>query len=604
LSLSDTLTKYREALIASQDRQKEIYDRRSDNVAKFYKSFLHKLVRKYEGKITNKTWQKDLLAKFSKFFGTDKISFVAVDGTCDKVQLEEYAVFFAASYGVKGYFSLDGSNRLEYERRDLKDELSMVAYVPIPFAELDEVSVSELDDDNRFSMTDMHNRLMILAEVYLLYSEIKSESPPNVLLWDQSFSGMFHWRAPAIKDVPMINNGYEHKGRKLSLADALIARSHPYSGELDIPAASRGYFNMPNRIIYELFNSAGNNGTVSGLAKLFSESESEVRRVIEKFILNVSAEDASTVELVEYDKTKDGIKLNPRYSDSWDFVVDLVEDLCTKIFQEKEAKALTYSGKWVTTVDIDFMVSILLRKIIELSWQKSVLLVGIVKDSASKYLIRNYLGVMRKQDYYGGYEVSDLYGLLWTDRMTMEYLPFEDENLNAPWSSVEYDSIFQIVYLTTKKAEQEVYARTIPTSERMFARSLSLLFSAREKGKTIFNHMLFVDRALIPKLDKAKLNNYPVKAQASEIPVTVKPFVDYDNSEENTVQDFVNLFLFATTTNKFPDVIGYPEPLHKADLGAKTFNRMVQPMIRSSTKMYHRGSNPHLKSVRAKRQFR
>jgi len=603
MSLSDTLTKYREALLASQDRQQEIYDKRGDNVAKFYRSFLHNLVRKYEKKFEDKEWQKQILNNFKDFFETDKITFLAVDGTSDKVQHEDYSVFFAASYGVKGTFALDGTNIVEYERRDLKDELSMVAYVPIPFAELNEISVSELDDDNRFSMIDIHNRLMILAEIYLLYNEIKSENPLHVVLWDQTFSGMFHWRAPPIKDVPMIVNGYEHNGRKLTMSDALIARSHPYNDELDVPAVARGFFNMPNRILYEL--SKKTEAKISDFVTLFGESEKEVRRVIERFIQNVNVGDqVITTDLLDYQNSSDTVKLNSKFSDSWDFVVDLVDTLCTKIFKKKEAKALTYSNKWVTTVDIDFMVSILLRKIIEISWEKNILLIGVVKDSASKYFMRNYLGVMRKQNYYSDYEILDLYGLLWTDRMTMEYLPVEDENLNAPWASIEYDSFFQVVYLTTKTESQEISVRAIPTSERIFSRSLSLLFSTRTKDKTIFNHVLFLDRALIPKFDKSKINKYNISAKANEINVEIKPYVDLDNSQENVVQDFVTLFLYNITKNKFPDVIGYPEPLHKADLGAKTFNKMVQPMIRSSTKMYIHSLKPWSKSIRAKRKFR
>ena len=605
MSLSDTLTKYREALLSSQDRQQEIYDTRSKNVGDFYNSFLNQLVRKYENKIGDKQWEKDILNNFKEFLGTDKISFVAVDGTSDKVQLEEYAVFFAASYGVKGTFSLDGKNSVEYEKRDLNDELSMVAYVPIPFAELDDVSISELDDDNRFSMIDIHNRLMILAEIYLLYNEIKSDNNPNVLLWDQTFSGMFHWRAPPIKDVPMIINSYEYDGRKLTIADALISRSHPYDLTLDVPAPSKGYFNMPNRILFELHNSPTKEVKVSDLSKMFGESEGEVRRVIERFIQNVPVGGTIvSTECLDYNKQSDTIKLNPQYHDSWDFVVEMVEHICSKIFREKDARALTYSGKWITTVDIDFMVSILLRKIIELSWQKNVLLIGVVKDSASKYFIRNYLGVMRKEGHYSNYKILDLYGLLWSDRLTMEHLPIEDEHLNAPWSTIEYDSIFQILYLTTKTETQEIYIRGVPTSERIFARHLSLLFSTRQKGKAIYNHMLFVDRALLPQFDSPKIKNYSIPAQANEIKLDVDPFVDLNNSEQNIVQDFVTLFLYNITFNKFPDVIGYPEPLHKADLGAKTFNRMVQPMIRSSTMMYSQSSKPWSKSVRAKRKFK
>ena len=605
MSLSDTFSKYREALIASQNRQQEIYDSRSGKVGEFYNSFLSQLIRKYENKIGDNEWEKNTLDKFKEFFGTEKPTFVAVDGTSDKVQLEEYAVFFAASYGVKGTFSLDGTNSVQYERRELADELSMVAYVPIPFAELDGVSISEIDDDSRFSMVDVHNRLMILAEVYLLYNEVKNKNHPNILLWDQTFSGMFHWRAPPIKDVPMIINSFEHNGRSLSIADALIARSHPYNSELDIPAPAKGFFNMPNRILYEIFSSQNNEVRISDLSRLFGESESEVRRVIERFIQSIPVGGSVvSTECLKYHKSSDTIRLNPKYSNSWDFVVELVEDLCTKIFKEKDAKALTYSGKWVTTVDIDFMVSILIRKIIEISWQKNILLVGIVKDSASKYFIRNYLGVMKMEDRYSNYEILDLYGLLWSDRLTMEYLPIEDDTLNAPWSTVEYDSIFQILYLTTKTKTQQTYIRGIPTSERIFARHLSLLFSTRQKGKTIFNHMLFVDRVLVPKFDLPKITSRPIPAQANEVKVNVRPFVDLNNSEQNIVQDFTMLFLHSVTFNKFPDMIGYPEPLHKADLGAKTFNRMVQPMIRSSTLMNNRSFKPWSKSIRAKRVFK
>jgi len=605
LSLSDTFSKYREALVASQDRQQNLYDTRSVNVDEFYNNFLNQLIRKYDRKIYDKDGQKTIFSQFKEYFGTDKPSFVAVDGTSDKVQLEEYAVFLAASYGVKGTFTLDGTNTVAYEKRDLNDELSMVAYVPIPFAELEEISINELDDDNRFSMIDIHNRLMILAEVYLMYNEINSDNNPNILLWDQTFSGMFHWSSPPIKNVPMVINSFEHKGRKLAMADAIIARSHPYNSKLDVPSPSKGFFNMPNRIIFELFYSPTKQVKISNMAHIFDASESEVRRVIERFIQNVpTGEEIINSECLEYDKFSDIIRINPKYEKSWEFVVELVENLCSRIFKEKNAKALTYSGKWITTVDIDFMVSILLRRIIEISWEKNVLLIGVVKDSASKYFTRNYLGVMGKQGNYSGYEILDLYKLLWSDRLTMEHLPIEDQTLNAPWTTIEYDSIFQILYLSTKTETQETYIKSVPTSERIFARHMSLLFSARQKGKTIFNHLLFVDRALIPKFDLAKINRYMIPAQANEVKTSVNPFVDLNNSEQNIAQEFVTLFLYNVTSNKFSDIIGYPEPLHKAHLGAKTFNRMVQPMIRSSTKIYERSSKPWSKSIREQREFK
>lgn len=595
------LTKYREALTASQQRQNQLYSKRSISTEKFYNKFLHRLIKKYDLKIIDEAWVTLLLDNVRRFFNKNDLTFLAVDGTSDKVHLEEYAVFFAASYGVKGTFSLDRLKSVVYDNRDLTEELSMISYVPIPFAELGKVSFMEIDDQRRFSMADIHNSLMTLAEMYLIYKAVSGDDYPSIVLWDQSFSGMFHWKSPPIDEIPMVNNGYKISGKELTRADVLIVRSHPYDDTLDVPAASNGYFNVPNRILYELFKSTDHKVKISELVKILGENESEIRRVIETFMLRQIK--SNQTALLQYSPSSDVIELNKDYYDSWDFCVRLVDSICKRIFEEKDASALLYDSKWITTIDIDFMISVLLRKVIEISWKKRIILIGIVKDSASNYFTRNYLGVMKVNDCYTDFEVADLFDLLWTDRLTLEFVPQCDRNLNSPWTTVEYDSVFQIVFLSTEKDTLEVKVRAIPTSERIFARSLALLFSSRDKDKVFFNHILFLDRVLVPELDKDKIKQFQIVGRSLEKEVTVLPFTDVDNGSVNMIQDFIMLFLSCLTKNSYPDVIGYPEPLHKADLGAKTFNKMVQPMIRSSTAMVKR-EKPSLTSFRGERRFK
>ncbi|MEL7512622.1 MAG: hypothetical protein AAGM27_10840, partial [Cyanobacteria bacterium J06554_3] len=46
---------------------------------------------------------------------------------------------------------------------------------------------------------------------------------------------------------------------------------------------------------------------------------------------------------------------------------------------------------------------------------------------------------------------------------------------------------------------------------------------------------------------------------------------------------FINMYLLnILTRNHFPEVIGYPDPLHKADWGAKTVAKRIQGIVRSS----------------------
>ncbi len=591
MSLSDTLRKYKDALEASNERQSKLYETRRDAVSNLYDSFLKGLIRRYEDKFSDTKWVSSTADRMAEFFGKRRLSFLAVDGTSDKVNLEEYAVFFAASYGVRGNIALDDRST-EYVKRQLNEELSMVAYVPVPFAELGEVTAEEVGDEARFSMAEIHNRLMLLAELYLVYSELNSKDNPDVILWDQSFSGMFHWVAPPLRGVPMVENNYPSEKRALRSGDAIIARSHPFNSQLNVPSSSRGFYNLPSRIIYELSTRPNHAVDVKDIVQLTGENESEVKRTIGLLL------EFSIISMVG-----DKITLLPEYHESWTFCVELVDSICQRLFRKKDPQAMIYGTKWITTVDIDFMMSILLRVVVELSWKKNVLLIGIVKDSGSKYFIRNYLGVLRNADIYSGYQTQELFNLLWTDRLSLESLMEHDQTLNAPWSTVEFDSVFQVAFLASKKGTLETMVRGVPSSERIFARSLALFFSLRRKGKTTYNHLLFVDRALIPSLDREKISKKTITGNTSERVTELLPFLDLKGEQKNEAQDFVVFILKTLTRNRFADVIGYPEPLHRADLGAKTFNRMVQPLIRSSTNMIKR-SKPWLSSVRQKRRFR
>ena len=60
--------------------------------------------------------------------------------------------------------------------------------------------------------------------------------------------------------------------------------------------------------------------------------------------------------------------------------------------------------------------------------------------------------------------------------------------------------------------------------------------------------------------------------------------------------------LGSVTRNHFPEVIGYPDPLHKADWGAKSIGRRVQGLIKSSEIPFR--ANPIVRTVRATRDAR
>jgi len=93
-------------------------------------------------------------------------------------------------------------------------------------------------------------------------------------------------------------------------------------------------------------------------------------------------------------------------------------------------------------------------------------------------------------------------------------------------------------------------------------------------------HVIFIDRLILPHIER-NLNEIEVK---SPLLGSVKPFFFKDKDTENRAQEVMMYVLKILTRNLFPEVIGYPDPLHKADWGAKSMNRKVSAMIKSSGK--------------------
>ena len=244
-------------------------------------------------------------------------------------------------------------------------------------------------------------------------------------------------------------------------------------------------------------------------------------------------------EMINYDKGKGEVNLNKAYINSWERTVSFVSNICEELFYKKNVNALMYDGKWMSLTDIDFISNVLLRRICEIAWEKRVLLIGVVKDSYSKYFIRNYLGVGRIGEIYKDYELKEIVNLLWSDRLTFESLVEYDSKINVPVSTIEYDSIFLTVFPGTKKmaqgAKPEIFTRNIPSPERLFAKSLGLFYLMRKKNLTIFNHALFIDRLLVPEFDKDKFGTLGIEAKSAEQSINIKPFFDLTNKDKNPV---------------------------------------------------------------------
>lgn len=601
------LSGYQRALRESEERFTSLQGNLATNALTFYDSFFHRLVRNYHDSFNSPSELRRIKRLLTTHFGTDEIRFAAIDGTNFKESFNEYMVFFGASYGVKGTLSLQGDPPVvNYERWSSDEDVSFVSYIPIPFVELNEIGERQFtahSDEEKTNLASIDTQLMQLAEVYLTYDFVSTSSlRPKLILMDHSMSSILMSNTGGIHDISMV--GYEHSGRRLSKQDVVVILSHPYSNELNIPYPKKPQ--LYEFILKELYM----NGPQSwaNLSKKTPYTEEQVKHKVKgSYIFQQIDGEPAIVE-----ETTDGLlQINGPYRDSWRWSKDLYKSICDRLFKEKDQSALRYSyvsdqGEqregWVSPSDLKLLISIGIRALIEECWRHNVMLVGIVKDSASKYLTRNYLGVMREIGHYD----FDSIGLPWTDRSFLEVLPLGDDEIKAPWSTIEFDASFMTLAYRQLRSDttphiQGVRGNIIAPPPRLFARSLGQFYINRSKPSILMGHVIFMDRLTNPSLDGSGFGHIEITDDQNQLGI-IDPLLYSDSEQNNDAQDIMMFALHTLTRNLYPNVIGYPDPLHKADWGAKSVRNKIIPIIKTSgMNLRMRPLNRSLRDIRAGR---
>jgi len=578
--ISHIFSCYEESLKHSIDRYEKAYAAVSKNSVAFYEDFLKTLVKDYSKVYCNPAGLSRMVSKTTDHFERKEIPFVAIDGTCSNDPFSDFMVFFAAAYGVQGSIQLESEPpRLKYNRWSMDQDVSLVAYVPVPYAEAGDITDFEqserfiVDDNSKINLSSIHTRLMQLAEIYLAYSMARGSviASPRLILMDLSLSSVMLSTDVGLDRIDIF--GHPIGARRMETRDGLVVYSHPINDGLSIPTAKK--YRRWSYLVKEFSTSKIKSVSLTDLEKKSNVSVKNWQQ---------SLNEPHARQLF---KVENGI-IEPRFdlASSWYDSVRLFEDVCHKLFQLRDPEALVYAtiqegrerSRWMSPEDISFLVAIGIRALVEACWEKNIMLLSIFKDSSTKYFSGNYVGVLRE---IGAFPRVTTGYLPWTDRMLLECIAYQVQTLGCPWTVTEYDSTYMTLHLKEENGMRSITGvrGDVVSPERLFARSLVQFFNSRKKATPLMGHVVFLDRLMDPKLD----SNLP-KGPVIETPALgrIAPAFFGANDDVNNGQDIAIWLLNVLTRNLFPEVIGYPDPLHKADWGAKTVKHRVDGLIKSS----------------------
>jgi hypothetical protein len=600
-NISHIYSSYSRALDFSHERFNELYTNRAQNASDFYNAFFTTLICSFDEYFRDSASLRALHRHIEQFFGTKQIDFVAIDGTCAKDPFQDFIVFSACAYGAKGQINLDDEPpTIRYQKWTIDKDVSMVTYIPVPFSQFADVADNNqretflVSDNERVDLSSIDTKMMELAEIYLAYNVASSSAleSPRIILLDRSPSSVLADVALQPEAIPMLH--YPFDRRQLTIEDATVALAHPFNRAMAIPSLKR--YRQYMAIIAELHYRRSKELNLDEFAARHDMSRSELGNAIRYLTKSPHEEEQLRVPFgaIETRHGETWLTTNVDCVSSWEYCLSLFEHICHRLFIEKDPQALVYTSpdeygqirqRWMSPDDVRFLIAVGIRGLIEKCWERNILLTGIIKDSASRYLTRNYLGVMKYLGNQGYPELSslDVYQLPWTDRVFLELLPIVDNSLNSPWASIEFDSAYMTLHAEEGIDGQPVIAgvrQIIVAPERLFARSLGQFFLKREKRAPLTGHVVFIDRLVYPDWDQPGLGQMTIKTE----PLGCIQPLCYRTRDDLNIAQMINMYLLTTLTrNHFPEVIGYPDPLHKADWGAKSVGRRIRGIIQSST---------------------
>jgi hypothetical protein len=604
-TVSDVFDLYDKALGQTRGRLDSRVREGTEALDRFYSAFLKDHIVRFHDRFQNPAYRREIHRELESRYHMSSLSFWAIDGACLKVDTSDLAIFYGGAYVVKGELDLqDNPPALEYHETAPGDDSSLVAYLPLSPEDLTMVDAEDrflVNDQERVSMSGLDTGLMLLAENYMCYRGASGEDRPHLILWDHSLSSVLANATPNVKDLHFA--GVQIGGETVWYPDLLVGYSKPWNSELDVP--SRKAHRLWERAVWKIYAQPSHELDIDEFARDCGMQPHDVEVQIgllwklDKFGFSQPGGDPTA--LVE--KAGRKLKLRRDYLNSPEKIERMYQQFCNRLFRRKDPSVLLYEyydekgtlrTRFLSSEELKFLMAIGLRLTFEHCWRNGVSLIGVVKDSASDYFTNHYFGALR----WKGALSFKSEMIPSTDRLTFERLPYIDPTIEGPWGSTEFDSVFMT--LRMRKPDSRTPATLqgilgfVLVPPNLIMRSIVQFHMKRDPPmEPSAGHAIFVDRLVDPAHQPP--GRIPIVAGDENLG-TLAPFLHASNSVENREQEIAIYLLSVLTRNVFPEVIGYPDPLHHADRGAKAVLAMVEPMLRSSERLNR--ANPLHRTLR------
>jgi hypothetical protein len=505
-------------------------------------------------------------ATAKKFFGSDTVSYVAIDGTDSVDQHLDLIVFYVGAFAYSGQVQFAPDSVVVGAPSAADSSLSVSAAIPLSEEDAAQVFGQKRESGVEVDAERLPTAAMHLAEYYLAYESISSPLNARVLLLDRTLAGDVAHLVWSTRDLVWdhlcVLEGIETPAGVVTAFDLELTRMLLSDSALAIPT--------PRAQLLKF----------AAVALLFGGSEFSAEQLIEATGAHPGRVQRLREDLFKLDKqfgildsSAAGFRLKPGVGGFWERVLGASLRVAEHIFNPGGGHPLRIerAGKevWVTADDLDFLVLVFIQAITRKAWADRILPVGFTKDTNAFELVKAVVPLLQSAGILkAGHPLPNFN----SDKMLLQTNSVVNApGIPTPWHTIEIDAAFRtmapVADPTLGKGKARVngaYANVI-YPERAYVKTYIQLWSS-EAAPHVRSHVFTFDRPVYPEFDhwdELLLHN-----RDGVVDETIKPVLHFRRGSEMT--NLAVSMLTEMGKEVVPEALGHNYPLFLADKKAKS----------------------------------
>ena len=443
----------------------------------------------------------EALVTAREFFGSEEVSYMAIDGTDSVEQQLDLIIFYvgAFAYGGKVKFARDGVEVGDPKAE--RENLSVSAAIPLSEEDAAQVFGQKRESGVEVESERLPFALMHLAEYYLAYKGVDRPDGPKLLLLDRTLAGDVAHLVWSTRDLVRsklcVLEGMETLAGKVTAFDLELARMLLPNRELHSPAPRSQLLKFA--AITQLFN-----GDALTSEELISRTgadpgwrvrlEDDLRKLDEQF--------------KAFETVTPSFKLVEGVAHYWDRVLAAAMSVCHHIFNPGGGHPLRVAKDrgevWVTADDLDFLVLVFIRALTRKAWSERILPVGFIKDTNAFEFVKAAVPLLVSSRLMKAPRVFPNFN---SDKMLLQTNSVANsDETPTPWHTAEIDAAFRTMAPVTDSALGKGEARVngafenVIYPERVYLKTYIQLWSSAT-NPSVRSHVFTFDRPVYPGFD-------------------------------------------------------------------------------------------------------